>query len=103
MGTLPGASVGSERAVSIVVANRTAANAARLAATLDGHPIGLDGLPAALTEADIVVSATGATGLALPANVLTAAIRARAGRPVFLLDLALPRDIDPSVRAHRLQ
>jgi len=99
MGALAGASLRRAGAGSIVVANRTAANAARLAATLDGHAIGLDGLPAALTEADIVVSATGATGLVLPVDVLTAAIRARAGRPVFLLDLALPRDIDPSVRA----
>ena len=99
MGSLAGATLRRAGAAEVVVANRTAANAERLAATLDGRGIGLDELEKALVEADVVVSSTGATGVVVPGDVVARAVEARGGRPLAILDLALPRDIDPAVRA----
>ena len=98
MGALAGATLRRAEAGEVVVANRTAANAERLAATLEGRGIGLDELEKALAEADVVVSSTGATGLVVPLDLVARAVEARAGRPLAILDLALPRDIDPAVR-----
>jgi glutamyl-tRNA reductase len=55
----------------------------------------MDDLGAEIANADLLVSATGATGLVLPAS----AISARAGRPLVIVDVALPRDVDPAVAA----
>ena len=99
MGALAGATLRRAGAGEVVVANRTAANAERLAATLDGRGIGLDGLEQALAEADVVVSSTGATGVVVPLDLVARAVQARGGRPLAILDLALPRDLDPAVRA----
>jgi glutamyl-tRNA reductase len=51
----------------------------------------LDALPSAVEQADLLVSATGAAGIVVPASVL-----AGRGRPLFVLDLAVPRDVEPS-------
>ncbi len=97
---------------SITVANRTPERAERLAATLGGTAIGLgdEELAAAVATADVVVTATGATAPVLPAAVVRDALARRedgdredgemetANRPLVLLDLALPRDVDPAVR-----
>ncbi|HEU0130547.1 MAG TPA: glutamyl-tRNA reductase [Mycobacteriales bacterium] len=97
MGALAGATLRREGVERITVANRTAERAAALAATLEGRGIALEDLPAALAEADLVVSSTGAAGTVLDAETLRAA-RGGSDRPLFLLDLALPRDVDPAVR-----
>jgi glutamyl-tRNA reductase len=83
----------------ITVVNRTPARAERLAAAIDGTARPASELAAALAEADVVVSCTGATGTVVPADVVRAAMQGRAHRPLFLLDLALPRDVDPEARA----
>ena len=98
MGSLAGATLVRAGAGQVVVANRTAATAQRLAETLGGRGIGLDGLEQALVEADVVVSSTGATGVVVPFELVERAVQARRGRPLAILDLALPRDIDPQVR-----
>ncbi|MCA1710209.1 MAG: glutamyl-tRNA reductase [Actinobacteria bacterium] len=98
MSSLAAATVRRAGAARIVVANRTADNARRLADTVDGTGIGLDQVEDAMASADVVVSSTGATGIVLAADVVERAVKAREGRPVAFLDLALPRDIDPSVR-----
>jgi glutamyl-tRNA reductase len=98
MGSLAGATLVRAGAGEVVVANRTAATAQRLAETLGGRGIGLDGLEQALGEADVVVSSTGATGLVVGFDVVERAVQSRGGRPLAVLDLALPRDIDPRVR-----
>ncbi len=99
MGALAGATLKRAGAGDIVVANRTAENAKRLAETLGGRGVGLDGLEQAFAEADVVVSSTGATGVVVPLDLVARAVESRGGRPLAILDLALPRDIDPSVRA----
>ncbi|WP_019875070.1 glutamyl-tRNA reductase [Sporichthya polymorpha] len=83
----------------LVVANRTYSRAQRLAAGLGGRAIRMEQVAAALSDADLVVSCTGASELVLDAAMLSAAADARGGRAQFLLDLALPRDIDPAAAA----
>ena len=89
-------------AASVVIANRTRDHAERLAATVSGTAAELSGLSAELAVADLVISCTGATGHVIGADIVTAALAARRarqsdGRPLVLLDLALPRDVDPAV------
>jgi glutamyl-tRNA reductase len=81
---------------SITVANRTAENAERLAEDLAVTVAAFGDLSQAIGDADLVVSATGATGVVVPADVVEAAMAGRE-RPLVLLDLALPRDVDPAV------
>ena len=87
-------------AARVVVANRTLSHAERVAASVGGEAVPLSELPAALAAADLVVSCTGAVGHVLDAGSLGTAIGARPGRPLVVLDLALPRDVDPE--AHHL-
>lgn len=98
MSALAGATLRRAGVAAVVVANRTADNAARLATSLDGRGIGLDDLETAIAAADVVVSSTGATGVMVPADLVSRAMRRRPDRPLFLLDLALPRDVDLAVR-----
>jgi glutamyl-tRNA reductase len=81
----------------LLIANRTGVRGERLAAEVGGRALPLDRLAGAFAEADVVVSCTGATGIVVTAADITDAARDRAGRPLFVLDLALPRDIDPEV------
>ena len=99
MGALAGTTLRRRGVEHVVVANRTQANARRLASTLGGTATGLDRLAGAIAGADIVVSSTGAVGTVVAADVVAEAMRARPERPLFVLDLALPRDVDPSVRS----
>ena len=98
MGALAGATLRRAGAGEVVVANRTLDRAERLAENLGGRGIGLDGLDSALVEADVVVSSTGATGLVVTREQVERALDKREGRPLALLDLALPRDVEVTVR-----
>jgi glutamyl-tRNA reductase len=84
----------------VVVANRTLERAERVAASVGGEALPLAELPAALAGADLVVSCTGAVGHLLSAELLAAAVGERPDRPLVVLDLALPRDVDPA--AHQI-
>ena len=84
-------------AAQVVVANRTLAHAQRLAATVGGHAVALAELPAALERADLLVSCTGAVGYVVDTDLVSASQEARGGRPLVVLDLALPRDVEPGV------
>jgi glutamyl-tRNA reductase len=79
----------------VVVANRTPENAARLAEQYGGRAVALDQVPAELAAVDVVISCTGATGMVLDAATLRAA--RRGADPLVVIDLALPRDVDPAV------
>jgi glutamyl-tRNA reductase len=94
----------ARREVDVVVSSRTAASAARLAGTVGGRAADLADLPAELAAADVLVACTGASGLVIGTDVVTAALRARSAagrreRPLVVVDLALPRDVDPAVAA----
>ncbi|PPK93500.1 glutamyl-tRNA reductase [Kineococcus xinjiangensis] len=94
--TLHRAGVGSASG-GLVVANRTAERAERLAAAVAGRAADLADLTAEVAAADLVVSCTGAVGHVLDAATVSAGLPGRDGRPLVLVDLALPRDIDPAV------
>ena len=98
MAALSGTTLRRLGAANVIVANRTPEHARRLATSLDGEGIGLDDVEDALAVADVVVSCTGATGFVLDAGTVERGVKRREGRPIALVDLALPRDIDETVR-----
>jgi glutamyl-tRNA reductase len=81
----------------LVVANRTEAHGAALASSLNGQAIPFDAWPDAARDSDIIISATSAPGYVIEADAFAPIAQHRGGRPVFLIDLAVPRDIDPSI------
>jgi glutamyl-tRNA reductase len=78
----------------VLVTNRTLARAEELAAKVGGQARPFEELSQLLVQADIVVSSTAAPRPILTVNMLHAAIKARHFRPLFLVDLAVPRDIE---------
>jgi glutamyl-tRNA reductase len=96
MGALA-ASTLSRRGALVTVASRSPESAARLAAAVDGGTAELADLRAAVADADVLVTCTGATGLVVGTDVVAAAMAVRSGRPLAVVDLALPRDVDPGV------
>ena len=81
----------------MIVANRTAERAHRLASEFSGYAIALDEIPAHLAEADIVIASTASREPVLTRSQVETALRARKHRPVFLVDIAVPRDIEDTV------
>jgi glutamyl-tRNA reductase len=81
---------------TVFVANRRRDRAISLAKRYGGTSVTFDELPRALERADIVVAATASPHLLLEARELTAVMDARPGKPLLLVDLAVPRDIDAS-------
>jgi glutamyl-tRNA reductase len=101
MGALSAAALRRAGIGRVVVANRTEANGARLAASLreQGVPasvVGLSGITARIADADVLVSCTGSLGLVIVPGMLGG--RA-AARPLVVCDLGLPRDVAPEVAA----
>ncbi|MBI4499341.1 MAG: glutamyl-tRNA reductase [Chloroflexi bacterium] len=80
------------------VVSRRLSGAQALAARVGAQPWEMAALPDLLPHADLVLSATSAPGTVLTASQVAAAHGQRAGRPLLLMDLAVPRDIDPQVR-----
>ncbi|WP_395787441.1 glutamyl-tRNA reductase [Aquimonas sp.] len=85
------------KARRLLVANRTLENAQTLASRIGGYALSLDDLRKHLPEADIVISATAAREPILYRADLAHALRVRRHRPMFVLDLAVPRDIAEDV------
>jgi glutamyl-tRNA reductase len=82
----------------VVVASRTHANAVRLAEQYDAvRAVPLDAVETELSGADVLVSCTGATGVVLPLATVAAARSGADSRPLAVIDLALPHDVDPHV------
>jgi glutamyl-tRNA reductase len=105
MSSLAVATAARMGAARLVVANRSAGRAQRLAASVPATVLSaaaeLSRLPDEIAAADLVVSCTGAPGHVITADTLAAALASRApsGGPLVLLDLALPRDVDPAAAA----
>jgi glutamyl-tRNA reductase len=83
------------------VANRTPERAEEVAQRFGGRALPLDQVGTELERADVVLSSTGASGWILSREEVERALPARKGRPLFLIDLAVPRDLDPSI--HELE
>jgi glutamyl-tRNA reductase len=82
-------------ATDIVVANRSVDKAERLGTELGGSGVGLEELPSMLANADVLITATSSAGHVLERADLASAL---GGRPLVIVDLALPRDVDPDAR-----
>jgi glutamyl-tRNA reductase len=81
----------------VSVANRTWDRAVALASRVGGRAVQLGGLGAALTEADVLMTSTGAPSAIVDHTDLAPVVDARGGRPLLIVDVAMPRDIDPAV------
>ena len=87
----------SRGVLTVVVANRTFEKAVELARAFRGSAIRFEEIAQALKEADIVISSTSAPHYILKAQDIAAVMRGRNNNPLFLIDLGLPRNIDPAV------
>ncbi|HEY7207572.1 MAG TPA: glutamyl-tRNA reductase [Gaiellaceae bacterium] len=79
------------------VANRSADRAASLAERVGARVVALDGIEGELEKADVVVSSTASQDYVVTREMVERASRLRKGRPLLLVDLAVPRDIDPAI------
>lgn len=84
---------------NILIANRTFANAEELAEKLKGQAVRFENLSECLDTVDIIISSTGASTTILEAPMIQKVMRRRKNRPMFLIDIAVPRDIDPAVNS----
>jgi glutamyl-tRNA reductase len=84
-------------AAEIVITNRTPAKAEALARLFRGEVLAYDLLPHRLAEVDIVITSSSAPGYVLEREAVRRAIEARKNEPMFLIDIAVPRNIDPEV------
>jgi len=84
---------------AIVIANRTLERGEKLASRFGGEAMRLADLPARLAEFDIVVSCTASTLPLIGLGAVERALKVRRHRPMFMVDLAVPRDIEPEVKA----
>src|SRR5439155_13533879 len=82
---------------TVLVANRTPARARALAERIGGKDLPMTSLAEGLAAADLVLSSTGAPEPVITRDMVADAVAARGSRPLVLLDLAVPRDVDPEV------
>ena len=89
----------SRGAKSIVVANRTVEKAEAIAKELGGRAIGFDQWEQEFASIDIAISSTSAPNYVITRPKLEPLMKLRRNRPLLLIDIAVPRDIDPDVNA----
>ena len=82
---------------NIIVANRTVERAQALAEQFDGEAIALADMPEKLVDADIIISSTASQLPILGKGAVERALKQRKHRPMFMVDIAVPRDIEPEV------
>jgi glutamyl-tRNA reductase len=97
MSSLAATTAGRAGASRVTVANRTRGHADRLAAAVGGDTADLTELPAAIADADLVISCTGASGLVITADLVHQALTRRDQARLVFLDLAMPRDVGADV------
>jgi len=83
----------------VMVANRTWAKAVELARRVGGRAVELGALVMALEQADVLLTSTGSAGVIVEAGDLAPVMTTRADRPLLVVDVAVPRDVDPAVAA----
>jgi glutamyl-tRNA reductase len=99
MAELAARHLASHGIASILVASRTLENARRLAASFQGEAIPLESIGEYLTRVDILICSTAAPDFILRADQVREVMRTRRQEPVFIIDIAVPRNIDPEVDA----
>ncbi len=99
MGELAARHLVAKGAATLLLSNRTHAQAEALARELRGLAVHFAALWEGLKRADIVISSTGCPHFIITRDDMERLMPDRHGRPIFLIDIALPRDIDPAIRA----
>lgn len=97
MAKLTGTHLQAQAVKRLTIASRTLENAQALAGHLHGRAVPWTSLSQSLADADIVVTATGSTEPVLTRSGVEDAMRPRRSRPLFVIDIAVPRDVDPAV------
>ncbi len=87
----------SQNIKTMYITNRTFEKAKSLARKLGGFPVRYDAFSQQLTEVDIVISATDSMEFTVDADVMRGLMSKRNNRPLFFIDIAVPRDIDPNI------
>lgn len=95
MGKLTAMHLKAQGVASVVITSRTLANAQQLAEEVGGTVTPFDAVPHALLESDIVITSTGSPTAILSKAQVKAAAPASRTRPLFIIDIAVPRDVDP--------
>jgi len=99
MGELAAKHLVDHGAFPIYVANRTWARAQEMARALAGTPVPFDEIATALASADIVITSTGSPEPIVRRDAVQRAMQGRRARPLFFIDIAVPRDVEPAVDA----
>ncbi|WP_342598527.1 glutamyl-tRNA reductase [Psychrobacillus sp. FSL H8-0483] len=97
MGELAIQNLHGSGAGQVTVINRTFEKAKELASKFDGNAKPMDELQCALLDADILISSTGATEYVIDFELMQFVDRLRKGKPLFMVDIAVPRDLDPRI------
>ncbi|EIT85360.1 glutamyl-tRNA reductase [Fictibacillus macauensis ZFHKF-1] len=82
---------------SVHVANRTFEKAAELAEKFEGTPHAMEDITTVLASTDIVITSTGSPDYVVTKNMVESVLKQRKGRPLFMVDIAVPRDLDPAL------
>ncbi|MDN4072710.1 glutamyl-tRNA reductase [Fictibacillus terranigra] len=97
MGELTAKHLHSNGVASVHVVNRTFEKAAELAARFQGAAYPMEQMTAMLAHADIVITSTGSDSYVITKEMVQSVLKQRKGRPLFMVDIAVPRDLDPSL------
>ncbi len=97
MAELAARALKSQKVKEMAIANRTLEKAVTMAQQFGARPTPFDALSRELVQADIVLCSTGAKGTIFNRETVAQAIEERRGRPLFFIDIAVPRDVDPAV------
>jgi len=87
----------NRRSGALFVANRTFAVGVDLARRFSGTPLRFDEIPESLKSVDIIISSTGSPDYVITKGMVKPIMRERKNRPLFFIDIAVPRDIDPAI------
>jgi glutamyl-tRNA reductase len=87
----------SQGVSAIAVANRTFQKAVEVAQSFDGTPVSFEEIGGQLLETDIVISSTAAPGYVITHDQVKGSMKKRKNRPLFFIDIAVPRDVEPAV------
>ena len=97
IGELAARNLVSRGAVIAAVANRSLDKAQELAGGFGGRAVSLDDIPGELVRVDVVLTSTSSPGQLLSRADVAGALPGRKGRPLFFIDIAVPRDLDPAI------
>ncbi|MFD1018936.1 glutamyl-tRNA reductase [Thalassobacillus hwangdonensis] len=97
MGELAAKNLHGSGVKKVTVVNRTLAKAQVVADQFNGDAKTMEDLPSTLSDADILISSTGAKDYVLTRELVDPIHKARKGKPLFMVDIAVPRDLDPAI------